>query len=192
MPELPEVEAARRGLDDQYVGHAVSDFELMLPRFVVAPDGLTLEALRGRRLARVERHGKYLTLRFDDNLAAVLHLKLSGQLAGRGPGLAGFTAGHPVPAYGAPLPHKSTHLTLLFDHGATLYFTDMRHWARLRLLNVSALTGFRAGLQARPRRHRAGLQRRVAAGRVDAASVGASQAAAAGPVVPGGARQHLR
>src|SRR4051812_35312789 len=141
MPELPEVEAARRGLAEQFVGHSVQGYELALPRFVVAPDGLALEALRGRELTSVERHGKYLTMRFDE-VAAVLHLKLSGQLAGRGASVPGFTAGHPVPKFGAQLPHKSTHLTLHFEHDATLYFTDMRHWARLRLLPTAALRSF--------------------------------------------------
>jgi formamidopyrimidine-DNA glycosylase len=149
MPELPEVEAARRGLAEQFVGRAVLAYDLTLPRLIVAQAGLSLDALVGATLARVARHGKYLTLDFGA-VCGVMHLKLSGQLAGRGGAIAGFTAGHPVPAYGSPLPHKSTHLTLEFEHDARLYLTDMRHWARLRLLPSDALPAFMDALRLGP------------------------------------------
>lgn len=149
MPELPEVETARRGVADQFVGHALVGHELLLPKLIVAPDGLGVEALRGRRLQAVARHGKYLTLDFGD-LAGVLHLKLSGQLAGRGGGLPGFSAGHPVPRHGAPLPHKSTHLILRFDHEAALYVTDMRHFARVSLMPAGDLAAYFRRLRLGP------------------------------------------
>ena len=149
MPELPEVEAARRGLAEQFVGQVLIGHELSLPRLIVAQEGFALDALDGQTLDSVARHGKYQTLCFG-GLAGVLHLKLSGQLAGRGVTIAGFTAGHPVPAYGAPLPHKSTHLILTFEHDARLYLTDTRHWARLRMMPVDELPGFFAGLRLGP------------------------------------------
>jgi formamidopyrimidine-DNA glycosylase len=149
MPELPEVDAARRGLAEQFVGHGVVGHQLVLPRLIVSPDGLNVDDLHGRKLESVARHGKYLTLGFGA-ISGVVHLKLSGQLAGRGDTIAGFTAGHPVPAYGAPLPHKSTHLVLEFEHGARVYLTDMRHWARVRLLPSDDLADFVAGLRLGP------------------------------------------
>jgi formamidopyrimidine-DNA glycosylase len=108
-----------------------------------------VEDLRQRQLTSVARHGKYLTMGFGA-ISGVVHLKLSGQLAGRGGAIAGFTAGHPVPAYGAPLPHKSTHLVLEFEHDARLYLTDMRHWARVRLLPTDELPALFAGLRLGP------------------------------------------
>src|SRR3990172_6870699 len=109
MPELPEVEAARRGLAEQFVGRALVGHDLRLPKLIVAPASLTLESLHGQRLVDVRRHGKYLPLIFDDT-AAIIHLKLSGQLVGVGADIPGFHAGHPTPHWGAELPHKSTHL----------------------------------------------------------------------------------
>src|SRR5687768_4399071 len=120
MPELPEVEAARRGIAEQLAGQRIAGVTLNLPKLIVAPDGLTAEQLVGRTLRDVRRHGKYLTLDLD-HLAAVMHLKLSGQLVARGEQIPGFAAGHPVPAYDAPLPHKSTHLILRFDNDAELF-----------------------------------------------------------------------
>jgi formamidopyrimidine-DNA glycosylase len=133
MPELPEVEAARRGLHEQFAGRTLRGHALHLPKLIVAPSGLSLENLSGLPLESVERHGKYLSLHFP-GIAAVTHLKLSGQLVGRGATIPGFNAGHPVPKYGADLPHKSTHLVMEFDDEARLYLTDIRHFARLTLL----------------------------------------------------------
>jgi formamidopyrimidine-DNA glycosylase len=149
MPELPEVEAARRGLDEQFVGRSVAGQRLMLPKLVVSPAGLDVDALVGQPLEAVRRHGKYLTLRFPD-VSAVMHLKLSGQLVGRGAAIPGFAAGHPVPAYDAPLPHKSTHLILSFDDGSELFLTDIRHFARLYLMPPDVWPAYMAGLRLGP------------------------------------------
>ena len=42
--------------------------------------------------------------------------------------------GHPVPMWGSPLPHKSTHVVFCLDDGSVLYLTDIRQFARLHLL----------------------------------------------------------
>jgi formamidopyrimidine-DNA glycosylase len=133
MPELPEVETARRGIAGQLVGRTVTGFELTLPKLIVAEDSCSLDDLIGVKLTEARRFGKYLLLTFD-SLSAVIHLKLSGQLIARGSGIPGFAAGHPVPAYDAPMPHKSTHLRLDFEGDAHLYLTDIRHFARVWLM----------------------------------------------------------
>ena len=149
MPELPEVEAARRGIAAQLVGRRVTGHQLWLPKLIVAEDGLALDQLSGARLEEVERHGKYLLLRFEP-FSAVIHLKLAGQLVARGGGIPGFAAGHPVPAYDAPLPHKSTHLRLDFDGDAQLYLTDLRHFGRVWLLPHEAVSAYLTGLKLGP------------------------------------------
>jgi formamidopyrimidine-DNA glycosylase len=133
MPELPEVETARRGIAGQLVGRTVTGFELTLPKLIVAENSYSLDDLIGAKLTEARRFGKYLLLTFD-SLSAVIHLKLSGQLIARGSGIPGFAAGHPVPAYDAPMPHKSTHLRLDFEGDAHLYLTDIRHFARVWLM----------------------------------------------------------
>lgn len=103
MPELPEVEAARRGISEQLVGKRIDTVELFLPKLVIAPEGWSIDMLAGRTLDAIDRHGKYLTLWFGD-IATVMHLKLSGQFIARGEAIPGFAAGHPVPAFDAPMP----------------------------------------------------------------------------------------
>lgn len=146
MPELPEVEAARRGIADQLVNVPIAAVELRLPKLILAPSGLTVNDLRQRSIRDVRRHGKYLTLDHGD-LAAVVHLKLSGQIVARGKAIAGFAAGHPVPAYDAPLPHKSTHLIVTFENGATMFLTDIRHFARVQLMSSDDLPDYFARLR---------------------------------------------
>ncbi len=149
MPELPEVEAARRGIADQLVGRTISSIDLRLPKLIVAADGLDIDVLVGRSIEDVRRHGKYLTLLFDE-FGAVVHLKLSGQLVGRGESIPGFAAGHPVPGYDAPLPHKSTHLIAGFADDAWLYLTDIRHFARVFLMPVDDLAAYFAKVDLGP------------------------------------------
>lgn len=149
MPELPEVEAARRGIAEQLVGRRLETYELRLPKLVAAEDGLLLDQLVGSELTRAERFGKYMLLRFEP-FSAVLHLKLSGQLVARGSGIPGFAAGHPVPAYDAELPHKATHLRLDFSDDARLYFTDIRQFGRVWLLPHDAVPAYFARLKLGP------------------------------------------
>lgn len=149
MPELPEVEAARRGIAGQLLGKPIVGHELRLPKLIVDPRGIGLDALSGRALTGLERRGKYLALSSDD-LTAMVHLKLSGQLVARGPAIAGFAAGHPVPHFAAELPHKSTHLMLRFDDASTLYLTDIRHFARVQLLLSDDLPDYWTALRLGP------------------------------------------
>lgn len=146
MPELPEVEAARRGIAEQLARHAIETIDLRLPKLFASPPGLSADSLVGRTILGVRRHGKYLTLDFGD-LSAVVHLKLSGQIVARGEGIPGFAAGHPVPAYDAPLPHKSTHLIVTFSHRASMYLTDIRHFARVQLMPSGDIDAYLAKLK---------------------------------------------
>jgi formamidopyrimidine-DNA glycosylase len=149
MPELPEVEAARRGIHEQLAGKHITAIELFLPKLIIAPEGWSIDVLIGRSIESIDRHGKYLTLSFGD-IAAVMHLKLSGQFIARGAAIPGFAAGHPVPAFDAPMPHKSTHLIFTFDDESKLYLTDIRHFARVQLMPADDVEAFFAALKMGP------------------------------------------
>ncbi len=149
MPELPEVEAARRGITEQLTGKTITGYDLRLEKLIVDPHGLTIDSIVGTQIQGVERRGKYLALLFGD-VAGMTHLKLSGQLVGRGEHIPGFAAGHPVPAFDAEMPHKSTHLILTFDDGSILYLTDIRHFSRIQLMPVDELPAFWENLKLGP------------------------------------------
>ena len=83
MPELPEVEVVRRGLERGVVGRRIVDVDVLHPRAVrrhlAGADDL-VAMLRGRRIERAARRGKYLWLPLDSGDALVAHLGMSGQL----------------------------------------------------------------------------------------------------------------
>ena len=122
MPELPEVETVRAGLERHVVGRTVADVQVLHPRVVrrdpAGPAGFAA-ALAGRPLKRAERRGKYLWLALDDDEALLAHLGMSGQLL----------VGDP----GRPLsPHVRARFTFT-DGGPDLRFTDQRTFGHLML-----------------------------------------------------------
>jgi formamidopyrimidine-DNA glycosylase len=84
VPELPEVETVRAGLERWVDGRVVDEVEVRHPRSVRRhrPGGDDFAAiLRGRRLESARRRGKYLWLPLDDSAEClVAHLGMSGQL----------------------------------------------------------------------------------------------------------------
>ncbi|WP_055479506.1 bifunctional DNA-formamidopyrimidine glycosylase/DNA-(apurinic or apyrimidinic site) lyase [Sphaerimonospora mesophila] len=97
MPELPEVEVVRRGLERWVAGRTVASAEVLHPRAVRRNDGSLPDRLKGRTVESVERRGKYLWLPLRDDLrsddgraegphaegaeeALIAHLGMSGQL----------------------------------------------------------------------------------------------------------------
>jgi formamidopyrimidine-DNA glycosylase len=82
MPELPEVEVVRAGLEPAVSGARVDRVEVLEPRSLrrhVGPSEDFVERLTGARLATPERRGKFLWLPTGDE-ALVIHLGMSGQV----------------------------------------------------------------------------------------------------------------
>ncbi|WP_069170479.1 bifunctional DNA-formamidopyrimidine glycosylase/DNA-(apurinic or apyrimidinic site) lyase [Streptomyces griseus] len=84
MPELPEVEVVRRGLERWVAGRTVDEVEVLHPRAVRRhlAGGVDFAArLRGLRFGTAMRRGKYLWVPLDDAEFSMLgHLGMSGQL----------------------------------------------------------------------------------------------------------------
>jgi formamidopyrimidine-DNA glycosylase len=123
MPELPEVETVRAGLERHVVGRTVADVQVLHPRVVrrdlAGPAGFAA-AMAGRTVKRAERRGKYLWLALDDDEALLAHLGMSGQLL----------VGDPD----RPLsPHVRARFTFT-DGGADLRFTDQRTFGHLMMV----------------------------------------------------------
>jgi formamidopyrimidine-DNA glycosylase len=119
VPELPEVETVRRGLEELVVGRRIATVEVLHPRAVrrhLAGAADFANQLRGRRIDAAKRRGKYLWLPMGDD-ALLAHLGMSGQL------LVG-------PADAAISPHVRVRLTF-HDGGTDLRFTDQRTFGHL-------------------------------------------------------------
>jgi formamidopyrimidine-DNA glycosylase len=83
VPELPEVEVVRAGLERHVPGRTIDAVEVLHPRPVRrdhrGPTGFTA-ALVGRRIDAVRRRGKYFWLALDNGDALLGHLGMSGQV----------------------------------------------------------------------------------------------------------------
>lgn len=84
MPELPEVEVVRRGLERWVAHRVVADVEVLHPRAVrrhIAGADDFAHRLKGHRVGVASRRGKYLWLPLEDTHQSILaHLGMSGQL----------------------------------------------------------------------------------------------------------------
>ena len=123
MPELPEVEVVRRGLDRWAAGRTVAEVSVLHPRAVrrhaAGPDDFAT-ALRGAELGPAHRRGKYLWLPVGDDLALVGHLGMSGQFLIR-PQDAPFET------------HLRVRLTFADTVGTDLRFVDQRTFGGMSL-----------------------------------------------------------
>ena len=112
MPELPEVETTRRGIERHLRGRRISAV-LVYDRRLRWPVTPRLDALlRGQRVLRVERRAKYLLLRLTRG-CLILHLGMSGSL-------------RVVPRASARRPHD--HVELVLDARTALRFNDPRRF----------------------------------------------------------------
>ncbi|MDN5893597.1 MAG: bifunctional DNA-formamidopyrimidine glycosylase/DNA-(apurinic or apyrimidinic site) lyase [Nocardioides sp.] len=89
MPELPEVEVVRRGLDSHAVGARITSVDVLHERPVRRdPGGSTgfAASLTGQTITAARRRGKYLWLPLDSGDAVLAHLGMSGQMLIQPPG----------------------------------------------------------------------------------------------------------
>jgi len=66
MPELPEIETIRRGLEQALLNLKLEEIEVRDRRLLENRSISELERLRGRILKRIARRGKFLILDFGE------------------------------------------------------------------------------------------------------------------------------
>jgi len=141
MPELPEVETVRRGLERKIVGKKIDQVSVDWPK-TVAPLSMRkfCSVLKNRKVTGVERQAKMLIIRLDKKQALVVHLKMTGQLIFRPVRGELMVGGHPQPGGLDHLPNKFTRIVITFADGSTLFFNDMRKFGWMRLLDDEQVT----------------------------------------------------
>ena len=111
MPELPEVETIRRGLETRVVGRRIERVEIGRERTVRRTSRqAVIDGLTGTTVTAATRRGKYLVCSLDSGDAVLIHLRMSGQLL-------------LTPAETPRPPH--THIAMSLD-GEELRFVDPR------------------------------------------------------------------
>jgi formamidopyrimidine-DNA glycosylase len=79
MPELPEVETVRRGLENHLMGRRIEQVELRRPDLRFPFPSRFASRLRGRLVERIDRRAKYLLIRLSGNLTWMCHLGMTGR-----------------------------------------------------------------------------------------------------------------
>lgn len=132
MPELPEVETVRRGLERLIIGKTVKavshDTEKSFPNATAD----VKQFLIGATITDVRRRAKVLLIDLASDYTLVIHLKMTGQLVFVGDER--FGAGHPSDSLIHALPDKSTRVSFEFDDGSNLFFNDQRKFGWVRLM----------------------------------------------------------
>jgi len=133
MPELPEVETVRIGLERLLPGKRIARVTYDWPKGFPNTQADIDAYLVGAKVAAVKRRAKVLLIELDTKYSLVIHLKMTGQLVFRGAGQA-FGAGHPNQSLVGELPDKSTRVIFTFEDGDQLFFNDQRKFGWIRLL----------------------------------------------------------
>ncbi|MGD9892750.1 MAG: bifunctional DNA-formamidopyrimidine glycosylase/DNA-(apurinic or apyrimidinic site) lyase [Dehalococcoidia bacterium] len=124
MPELPEVETTRRDLDARLRGRTILavcfDSTGVTPARGLGPVEMA-DALRGRRIERLSRRGKYLIAHLDGGDALVLHRRMTGNLVLRRQ---------------SDPPEPYTRAVLTLDDGNELRWTDQRRFGTWMLTDT--------------------------------------------------------
>lgn len=133
MPEGPEVETIRRGLEASIIGQEIAQVEVLWERSFPAYG--TLEAVvKGARVTHMLRRGKVLIMELDSAYSLLFHLKMTGQMVLVRAGGVRYAGGHPNESMARALPDASTRVVFEFASGDKLYFNDQRKFGWIKLV----------------------------------------------------------
>ncbi len=128
MPELPEVETVRRGLENHLIGRRILSVQLKRKdlRFPFPNDFQS--NLEGQKIVQIGRRAKYLLIRLENNITWICHLGMTGRWTLLGEGRAAIPGKF---AYGAELgsgdgPHDWVIINL--DDGGKGVYSDHRRF----------------------------------------------------------------
>jgi len=125
MPELPEVETVRRGLEKSIKGKTFKKVILRRPnlRIPFPPD--FSKSLEGKTITNITRRSKYLLMENDGNTVIIAHLGMSGKI---------LTSNN-IPAN----PQKHDHVIMHFTDGSSLTYNDSRRFGLMTLTHKEGL-----------------------------------------------------
>lgn len=132
MPELPEVETVKRGLQRLLIDHSITKVQSDNPKSFPNAPGDVQQFLIGAQVTGLRRRAKVLMIDLSTDYTLVVHLKMTGQIVYRGAEV--FGAGHPTDSLIGRLPDRSTRVEFWLNNNAKLYFNDQRKFGWVRLL----------------------------------------------------------
>ncbi|MDH3579549.1 MAG: bifunctional DNA-formamidopyrimidine glycosylase/DNA-(apurinic or apyrimidinic site) lyase [Hyphomicrobiales bacterium] len=132
MPELPEVETVRRGLEPVLAGAAFAEVvqRRKALRFPL-PENFA-QRLTGRRVERLERRAKYLLATLDNGEVLAMHLGMSGRFTIQRPGANAQRPGEFLHEAGGSSAHD--HVEFIMSNGVVVRYNDVRRFGFMALL----------------------------------------------------------
>lgn len=137
MPELPEVETIKRGLEKKLVGLTIKSVSILTPKsFQGDQDKITSKKIIG-----ITRRAKILVIEFEDNYLLV-HLKMTGQLIYKKFPISNNQLPKKNNRYDVgELPNKYTRVIIEFNNKDKLYFNDLRKFGWMKIVkNLDSLS----------------------------------------------------
>lgn len=130
MPELPEVETIRLGLQKYLVGHKITAIEVKLIRIFTGDPENIIDSM----IIKVERFGKGLVIEFENGFALAIHIKMTGQLIYNDIAFIKNKNMQISPSKVGTIPNKYTHIIFTLDRGAMLYYNDIRQFGWMKIV----------------------------------------------------------
>lgn len=136
MPELPEVETIRKGLQKAIVGKTIVGVDVRVPKLF---HGYKKEII-GKKIKNVYRRAKQIIIDVEGDNDLLIHLKMTGQLI-FDDGKSRVAGGHPSVDWIAKLPNSTTHIIFDFSDGSKLFFNDLRKFGWVKIFDSKKLKG---------------------------------------------------
>lgn len=137
MPELPEVETVRRGLDKLIVGKKIMAVDCLCDKSLPVSPADVRQIIAGATITGVRRRAKMLMINLSGDYTLLCHLKMTGQMVYRGE--TNWGAGHPNDSFLGQLPDRSTRVVFHLSGDDTLFFNDQRKFGWIKLYRTDEI-----------------------------------------------------
>ena len=134
MPELPEVETVRRGLEKLILGKKITTIDIRYPKMIKTDFDQFQKEVPGQVVKSMGRRGKYLLFYLTDKVL-ISHLRMEGKY---------FYYPDQVPE------RKHAHVLIHFEDGGTLVYEDVRKFGTMELLAPELLDAYFASKKLGP------------------------------------------
>ena len=126
MPELPEVETVRRGLEPVLTGHVLARIDQRRPDLRWPLPERFAARLQGRRVLGLRRRSKWILIDLDNDETWMIHLGMSGKMLIDAAETVGLHHARAAPA-------KHDHVIIDTDEGTRITYNDARRFGAMDL-----------------------------------------------------------
>ncbi len=132
MPELPEVETLKLGLQKYVVGKSITDVNVLDSKLLTGNP----KDIIGSKILDAKRYAKGIVLVLNNGYAIAFHIKLTGQLIFRDEKTKDLEVLKPTPS---KVPNKFTRVDIVLSSNSHLYFQEVRGFAWMKILPLKDL-----------------------------------------------------